>query len=163
VNLFQLSRSSASAPEPAAVPQASFDKNVAENGDLNSIFIQARQCHLNGDSVAASTHLLNAARRNHPPACAMLASFYLNGWGGLPQNYQLAFFLARWSALQKDPDGLGILACCYMFRLGTVQDLALAHTLAVGCANASPHGQFCLGYMHRHGLVVDKDAALAAR
>ena len=163
VNLFQLSRSSAFALEPAAVPQASFHKNAAENGDLNSIFMQARQCHLNGDSVAASTHLLNAARRNHPPACAMLASFYLNGWGGLPQNYQLAFFLARWSALQKDPDGLGILACCYMFRLGTVQDLALAHTLAVGCANASPHGQFCLGYMHRHGLVVDKDAALAAR
>ncbi len=164
MTLFQLSSSSASPPQQTIpLPQSPAQETGVPNVDANLLFTQAKQCHSSGDSVGAATHLLNAARRNHPPSCAMLASFYLNGCGGLPQNYQLAFSLARWSTLQKDPDGMGILACCFLFGLGTSQDFALAYTLAVGCADASPHGQFGLGYMYHHGLGVEKDASQAGR
>ena len=164
--MFQLGGSVASFSSlPLPVPLIPANEVVAsQNVDPNSLFAMARQFHLNGDSVAAAAHLLRAARRNHPPSCAMLASFYMNGCGGLPQNHQLAFSLARWSTLQKDPNGMGILACCFLFGLGTNQDFALAYTLAIGCVDESPHGQFGLGYMYLHGLGVDnKDASLAAR
>jgi hypothetical protein len=164
MTLFQLSSSSVSPPkQPIELPQSPAQETGVHDADANLLFTQAKQCHSSGDSVGAATHLLNAARRNHPPSCAMLASFYLNGCGGLPQNYQLAFSLARWSTLQKDPDGMGLLACCFLFGLGTNQDIALAYTLAVGCADASPHGQFGLGYMYHHGLGVEKDASQAGR
>jgi hypothetical protein len=162
--LFQLMSSS----ESRQISTSSMQSTLQKTGsgaidDANADFAQARHFHLTGNSVAAAAHLLKAARRNHPPSCAMLASFYMNGCGGLPQNYQLAFALARWSSLQKDPDGMGILASCYLFGLGTNQDFALAHTLAVGCSEASPHGQFCLGYMYLHGLGVAKDSSAAQR
>ena len=160
MTLFQFG-SSASSSQPPPVPV--HDGAVAEDDDPSSIFARAKQCYSSGNSSAAATYLLSAARRNHPPACALLASFYLNGSGGLPQNSQLAFSLARWSSLQKDPDGMGILACCFLFGLGSKQDLGLAYTFAVGCADASPHGQFCLGYMYLYGVGVAKDAVLAER
>ena len=163
--LFQLSSSPAS-PQPPSLISA-HDRGVAAEGgwddDPGAMFDRAKQCYLSGNSSAASTYLLSAARRNHPPACALLASFYLNGSGGLPQNSHLAFSLARWSSLQKDFDGMGILACCFLFELGTKQDLGLAYTFAVGSADASPHGQFCLGYRYSYGAGVTKDAALAER
>ena len=157
--LFQLSSVAASPPKQAAPALA----GAAQSNDPNQLFAQAKQFHSSGNSVAAATHLLNAARRNHPPACAMLASFYLCGCGGLPQNNHLAFSLARWSTLQKDADGMGVLACCFLFGLGTNQDFALSYTLAAGCADDSPHGQFGLGYMYLHGLGVHKDVQLAER
>ncbi len=162
--LFQLSPASASPPKQSAPLQRAAALNgAAPNSDAAQLFDQARHFHSGGDSIAAATHLLNAARRNHPPACAMLASFYLSGCGGLPKNNNLAFSLARWSTLQKDADGMGVLACCFLFGLGTNQDFALSYTLAVGCAEESPHGQFSLGYMYLHGLGVLQDHALAER
>jgi hypothetical protein len=164
LTLFHLISSPASSQNVTSCLQGTLPTAAgADAVEPNSDFARAKQLHFSGDSVAAAAHLLNAARRNHPPSCAMLASFYLNGCGGLPLNYQLAFALARWSSLQKDPDGMGILACCYLFGLGTNQDITLAHTLASGCSDASPHGQFGLGYMYLHGLGVVKDSAMAER
>ena len=164
ITLFQLMSSPESCQNLMSSMQGASPKAAAAaNDDPNADFAQARHFHLTGDSVAAAAHLLKAARRNHPPSCALLASFYMNGCGGLPRNHQLAFALARWSSLQKDPDGMGILACCYLFGLGTNQDFTVAHTLAIGCSDASPHGQFSLGYMYLHGLVVTKDSAVASR
>jgi hypothetical protein len=167
MTLFHLVSSPASTQKSTSYLQASVitpPKTAASEAvDPNADFALARHLHFSGDSIAAAAHLLNAARRNHPPSCAMLASFYLNGCGGLPLNYQLAFALARWSSLQKDPDGMGILACCYLFGLGTNQDITLAHTLAFGSSDTSPHGQFGLGYMYLHGLGVLKDSTVAER
>jgi hypothetical protein len=159
VTLFQLGRSPSFPTEPTPVQQVSLEAEPSSGiCDEVSSFALAKHLLSIGDSNAAATHLLSAARRNHPPACAMLASFYLNGIGGLPQNYQLAFSLARWSSLQKDPDGMGILACCFLFGIGTNEDPGLAYTFSLGCANESPHGQFCLGYMFFFGIGVAKDA-----
>jgi uncharacterized protein len=101
-----------------------------------------------------------AAAQGYAPAQANLAIFYVNGWGGAPQNYGAALYWLKAAALQGQPRAYTNLGILYLNGWGVNRNFEEA---LKDFRYAAEHGEtgamVDVGYMIEKGMGAARDEA----
>jgi TPR repeat protein len=113
---------------------------------------EAEELCVSGQCAAAVVPLQRAIDLGHLPSRALMAWLLSDGREGVAKDEQTAFELAEEGARLGCHHCKGVMACCYFFGCGCVDDYARSLELARESAGrGSRYGQFTLGQLCKLG------------
>jgi TPR repeat protein len=113
---------------------------------------EAEELCVSGQCAAAVVPLQRAIDLGHLPSRALMAWLLSDGREGVAKDQQTAFELAKEGARLGCHHCKGVMASCYFFACGCVDDYARSLELARESAGrGSRYGQFTLGQLYLRG------------
>ncbi len=137
----------------------------AQSNDIHALawvsyfFFLSAYDHNNTENYAKASQLAELlADKDIPLANTVIGLLFSIGEGGAEQDHKTAFEYAQKAAQAGEPEGMALLAACYMHGLGVEKDIAKAVQWAQrSAALGSDLGRVLLGssYMEGQGLTQD--------